>query len=377
VDKCVVNTVTDAPGPLRVAVVGGGRVAAAVHLPLIRLSPDTFTLAAVVETDPERAAVLANEYPEALVTASLEKAFAAGVEALICATPWPGHRDVVLAALRRGIPVLTEKPVSLDPDEIEELIAAESASGAAVSVGYMKRHDPAAELFVEAVAGHLDSLIRIGVEIVDPDAAHQVAHRLAVATAPSPRTRQISRDAIERLLGPSASPGRREVYGRGLGGSLVHQINLVQAALGGGPSLLGRLGYCVHWAEASSVSCGWWPSDAFAVQMTHVRAPEVEVYRERIEAVTRERRFVLDGVSPYLLEQPMTFTEYGPGGRVGTFSSPPLDHGFVRQLRRWAESVRNPAAPRLPSLAEARRDLAVVREAALAATAAGTGKAGL
>jgi predicted dehydrogenase len=361
-----------APIPLRVAVVGGGRVASAVHLPLIRLNPSVFSLTAIVETDPDRAATLRGEYPDTLLTSSLDDAFEAGLDCLICATPWPAHRDVILAALLERVPVLTEKPVSLDPAEIDQLIAAEAISGADVSVGYMKRHDPAAERFADAVVAHLDSAIRIRVDIVDPDGPRQIEHRLAEPFTPSARTRAASAEAVRRILGPHQPEGRYAVYGRGLGGSLVHQINLVHAALrGSGLELLGRLAYAVHWAEATSISCGWWPQDGLAVQMTHVRAEANEAYREVVEVITRERTITLTAASPYLLEQPMAFTEQKPGGAASRFRASPSDHGFGRQLRRWAEAIRDPGAPRLPSLLEARRDLAVVREAALAATGPG------
>jgi hypothetical protein len=352
--------------PIPVAVVGAGRVARAVHLPLILLRPDLFRLTAVVETDPANAASFAAERPGIPVSSTVAAALDEGVRALVCATPWPSHRSVVTEALRHGVHVLTEKPVSLDPADLQALIEAERRSSGTVTVGYMKRHDPAAVRFIEAVAGRLERLRRISVDIVDPDSPRQVAHRLASPVEPSADTRAASQRAVRRLL-DGADDSQRAVYARGLGGSLIHQINLVHAVLADSPyRLLGRLRYSTHWADGTAVSCGWWPAESFGVQLSHLRAPDAPGYLERIEAVADDRRFLLRAPSPYLLEQPMTFTEVGPN-RVSEYTASPRQHGFARQLECWAAGIRGESVG-LPGLAEALRDLLVVREAALAST---------
>jgi len=354
--------------PVPVAVVGGGRVARAVHIPLILMNPEAFALVAVIETDPLKAASLGRELPGIVVAPGLETAFDKGARAVVCATPWPTHRAVVLEALERGVHVLTEKPVSLDPADIEALSAAERSSAGTVSVGYMKRHDPAAARFVDTVAERLHRLRRISVDIVDPDSPRQVAHRMATPLEPSADTRALAEETVRGLL-DRASDGQRAVYSRGLGGSLIHQINLVHTVLAGSPyELLGRIRHSTHWAGGAAVSCGWWPSDGFGVQMSHVRAPEAPGYTEVIEAVTDDCRLTLRAPSPYLLEQAMTFTEQSRG-RLGVYPAPPQHNGFVRQLESWAASLRG-ASPALPGLDEALRDLAVVREAALTSTEA-------
>ncbi|MGW7824492.1 Gfo/Idh/MocA family protein [Streptomyces puniciscabiei] len=351
--------------PIPVAVVGGGRVARAVHVPLLLLRPDAFRLVAVVETDPRNAASLSRDYPGLTVTPSAEDAYAAGARGLVCATPWPTHRDVVTEALAHGMDILTEKPVSLDPADLTVLAEAERASAGTVAVGYMKRHDPAAARFVEAVSERIDRLRRVRVDIVDPDSPGQVAHRTATPVEPSTATRAAAERTVRALL-PDATDGQRAVYSRGLGGSLIHQINLIHTALSASPyRLLGRVRHSTHWAEGSAVSCGWWPSDDLAVQMTHVRAPLAPAYAEVIEAVADDCRLTLRAPSPYLLEQSMTFTEESADG-VRTSPSRPSCNGFVRQLDAWARSLRT-GSPALPGLDEAQLDLEVVREAALLA----------
>src|SRR5258706_611732 len=108
---------------LPVVVIGAGRVARAVHLPLLRGMPERFAVAAVVETDPPAAARVAAEIPTPEVFDNLETAVKAGARAVLCATPWPPHAAVTHAAIDLGLPVLCEKPVSLDPNELAGLAA--------------------------------------------------------------------------------------------------------------------------------------------------------------------------------------------------------------------------------------------------------------
>lgn len=356
--------------PLPLAVVGAGRVASAVYLPLVRLMPELFRLTAIVETDPRRAADLRAEFPGTVVCADIDLAVLAGAEAVVCATPWPTHAGIVRAAVERGLPVLCEKPVTLDPSDLDDLIDAERRYGTQVAVGYMKRHDPAVAWFVDAVSEVLDDLRHLIVTVVDPNAPHQVAHRLAAPLAPTPATRLAADDTVRGIVGDTYTPERRTAYAHGLGGSLIHHVNLVHAALAGSQrELAGNLGYARHWAEGTAVACGWWPSGDLGVQMSHVRVPRHRDYSETVVAVAEERKLTLQLPSPYLLDRTATVTDQ-TGDSVRLVCTPPPEHnGFVRQLRAWARSVRDPGAPALPGLAEAKADLRVVREAADLSTA--------
>lgn len=357
-------------GPIALAVVGGGRVAAAVHLPLIQLMPEKFRLAAIVDTDRRRAQALARQYPGARACYRLDQLSASGAQAVLCATSWPSHRQVVLAALELGLPVLCEKPVSLDPAQISELAEVERRSGTRVSVGYMKRHDPAVQRFIDTASELRGQLRSITVSIADPNAPHQVSHRLAVPLQPSPQSRAAADRDAARILGDGHHASRRTAFSHGLGGSLIHQVNLVQAILrGSGLRLGGRLGYSRHWADGNAVACGWWPSADLGVQMSHVRVPGLQRYSEVIEAVTESRRLTLALPSPYLLDRTAVFTDELGDGMTSRHEAPPAGNGFAAQLRAWAASVRSSAARPLPGLDEAVSDLLVVLEAARASAA--------
>ncbi len=51
------------------------------------------------------------------------------MDAVYIATPHTGHRDLTLMCLRRGIPVLCEKPLGLNYQEVEEMVAVARKTG--------------------------------------------------------------------------------------------------------------------------------------------------------------------------------------------------------------------------------------------------------
>ncbi|MDE2126227.1 MAG: Gfo/Idh/MocA family oxidoreductase [Armatimonadetes bacterium] len=68
----------------------------------------------------------------------------------IC-TPNPFHVPQILAALKRGIHVLCEKPLSLDPEEALQVVTAAGESGLLVAVSYQSRYRRAARLLKAAI----------------------------------------------------------------------------------------------------------------------------------------------------------------------------------------------------------------------------------
>jgi hypothetical protein len=354
-----------------VVLVGAGKVAHAAHLREIRGLPDAIRLAAVVETDPVRlAAVRAAGFPDAVARADLDAAVRAGARAALVCTPWWTHRAVIGECLDRGLPVLCEKPVSLDLAEIDELAAAERAAGVPVAAGYMKRHDPVVALFVDHCRERLDRGRRLAVDIHDPNAAHQVAHLMPYDPPPFGPQPPPAEAALARALGPQAGRTQREAYARGLGGSLIHQVNIVHAVLAGsGSALEGRLLHAEQWAGGDSVGCRWRPTEALAVDMTHQRLPGHRRYREVLEFTAADSVATLSLPSPYARDESATLhidtwaAASGLGERR-TRTAEPGHTGFRRQLLAWAARL-TAGGPPLPGLAEVREDARAVREAAL------------
>jgi predicted dehydrogenase len=61
------------------------------------------------------------------------------LDAVVIATPSSAHTKMVRTALERGLAVFCEKPLTLDPDESEELAATAEERGLATQVGYHNR----------------------------------------------------------------------------------------------------------------------------------------------------------------------------------------------------------------------------------------------
>lgn len=124
-----------------VGVIGLG-VMGAEHLRLLQQEAAGATVAAVCDADPGRAAALArgarlHADPAALVDDP-------AVQAVIVASPDATHAPLVLHCLRRGKPVLCEKPLAPTPAEARAVVEAEVALGRRlVQTGYMRRFDPA------------------------------------------------------------------------------------------------------------------------------------------------------------------------------------------------------------------------------------------
>ncbi len=126
-------------GPVRIGLVGAGRLAQVGYLPAAAAARDV-VLAAVAEPDPlrrGRLAALAGGLPAFADAAALLDG--ADVDALVLATPAAVHLDDARRAAARGLPVLVEKPPAPDRAGAAALAALDPAP----YVAFNRRFDPA------------------------------------------------------------------------------------------------------------------------------------------------------------------------------------------------------------------------------------------
>lgn len=128
---------------LRIGLMGCGSVASFGHLPAIAASPD-FHLVALYDPDSQRLAELQAQYNVALATFDAEAFFRSGLDAIVVTSPAPIHETNVIAAAKHGLPVLCEKPLSMDRLQGERMIAAMEAAGVPLYVAFCYRFSPAA-----------------------------------------------------------------------------------------------------------------------------------------------------------------------------------------------------------------------------------------
>ena len=135
-----------APARVRVAILGLGAVAQAVHLPLLDRLADHFSIGAIADLSPSLVATIGDRYRVPLDArfGGLDGLLAAeGIDGLFVLTSG-SHGSAVIAGLDRGWAVFAEKPLAwtlAEADAIAGRLAADP--GRKLQVGYMKLYDPA------------------------------------------------------------------------------------------------------------------------------------------------------------------------------------------------------------------------------------------
>ena len=116
--------------PIRIGIVGTGGIAR-VHADNIKHLGEAAVIVGAVDVDPERLAAFQAEWGVEAGYASLEELLEQGKPDIVHLCTPPGlHKAQALVALAAGVDVLSEKPPALSLEEIDELAAAEKASGA-------------------------------------------------------------------------------------------------------------------------------------------------------------------------------------------------------------------------------------------------------
>ena len=363
--------------PVRVAVVGAGGIAQAVHLPLLQRNRDRAEIAALVDLSAHRRDVLGERYgiPEGsrfARVADLADAVRSGslpLDAAILATSGLHCADAALL-LGCGLAVLSEKPLAYSARELDELERAAARLGIDLAqrlrVGYMKEYDPAVAAAREHLVG---SRVRaVTIEVLHPADGRQLdfARLLAPETDIAvDELRRLTRlfDAETRATAGDVPDDLRRIFSSVLLGSVVHDI-----------ALLRHLGLPLETVTHASWSGGGFPGSVTASGTTaggmvpwqlgwHFIA-EYPEYRETITVHHETGTTTLVFPTPYLLNAPtrlVTDSVAHPLGHVVTETTWPQAEAFEREL--YALLAMSAGVPTSgSSVAEARADLRVAEE---------------
>jgi len=149
---------------IRIAVVGLGWVALARHIPAL-LRSDAFELVGVIDRHPGLAARIAKRFALAHAAQTDDLAtvdWLGSCEALTIAAPPMAHAKLALAALKRGLHVLTEKPFAMDEAEGSAMAEAASQAHKIIAVVHNFQFSRAAKRLEQDLAtGKLGTLRRI------------------------------------------------------------------------------------------------------------------------------------------------------------------------------------------------------------------------
>ncbi|MCF6523739.1 Gfo/Idh/MocA family oxidoreductase [Streptomyces sp. JJ36] len=152
---------------MRIGILGCGRIGA-FHAATLH---DLDTVDSLVVSDPVPAAAAATaERFGAETAASPEELLAAGVDGVVVAAATDAHPELLLAAVKAGLPVFCEKPVARTIEESTRVLSAVEGSGVPVQMGHNRRFDAGFAAAREAVAsGALGALHTVRSTTLDPE----------------------------------------------------------------------------------------------------------------------------------------------------------------------------------------------------------------
>ena len=131
--------------PIRIAIIGYGKIAADQHVPSIS-GNDRFDLVATSSRSGEGVAPTFTDWRELLKSVE-------GLEAVAITTP-PGPRyEIARACVEAGLHTLLEKPPTATLSEIDELAGLAEARGVTLFATWHARHNSAVEAAAQALAG--------------------------------------------------------------------------------------------------------------------------------------------------------------------------------------------------------------------------------
>jgi myo-inositol 2-dehydrogenase / D-chiro-inositol 1-dehydrogenase len=143
-------TVSTAVAPLRIGVIGVGRIGR-MHAGLIAHQVPGAALSAVFDSYAPAAQGVAAELGVPAV-GSVEEIFAGDLDAVAICSSSDTHVDLLIAAAEAGKAVFCEKPVSLDLGELDRALGAVQSAGIPFQIGFNRRFDPGHTSVREAVS---------------------------------------------------------------------------------------------------------------------------------------------------------------------------------------------------------------------------------
>ena len=156
--------------PIKIAVLGGG-YGAKVPLPVLS-GLDEFEPVAVWSRTPERAQELAEKHDLALGTSDVDELLAhPGLEAVHVATPVATHAEIAIAAARRGLHVLVDKPVAMDLADARAVRDAVTEAGVVGAVNYGRRFQATRRLLLQRIAEVAGAPRMVSISLVFDDHA--------------------------------------------------------------------------------------------------------------------------------------------------------------------------------------------------------------
>jgi myo-inositol 2-dehydrogenase / D-chiro-inositol 1-dehydrogenase len=351
--------------PIRIGIVGLGAVAQAVHLPLLHKHPELFRIAALCDVSRTTRDGVGTRYG-----VDVERRFArpdqlldaAGLDAVAILTSG-SHARLAAAAAGAGLAVFCEKPLAYSVGEIDELASVEPV----LQLGYMKLYDPAVERAAAVLSGR-PAPRSVEVTVLHPPSGPQLAHAGLLPAADDVGADELARLAadeaasLDRALG-AAPRWLGELYAEVFLGSVVHDLAVIRALVGGGLEIDDADVWPAEAADGSVALQGRLP-DGARVSIRWHYLEGYPAYREEVRVHDALGSVELAFPAPYLLHAPTVLTVIDADDEAervtGTRSTV---EAFERQWLAFESFVRGGAPPRA-GIDEGREDVLVCQSAA-------------
>ena len=127
--------------PVKIVIVGCGAITKKQHLPAALRSPK-IDIFAMVDSSSENAEELTRKFSLSCNISIYLNEVIEKVDGVLVATPNNTHYHIAEIALKRGVPVLIEKPITTNYEDAIKLCDLAQKNNTFISVGYHTRHYP-------------------------------------------------------------------------------------------------------------------------------------------------------------------------------------------------------------------------------------------
>lgn len=139
--------------PIRIAIIGFGKIAADQHVPSIA-GNGRFELAATSSRSGNGPAPSFTDWRKLLREVE-------GLEAVAITTPPSARHEIASACIEAGLHVLMEKPPTVTLSEVDDLIGLAEAKGVTLYGSWHSRHNPAVDAAAQELAGKRIAEMRV------------------------------------------------------------------------------------------------------------------------------------------------------------------------------------------------------------------------
>ena len=171
-----IQPTTKIAGRIGVAVIGAGTFAQAHHLPNLKSLSSKYQIVAIADRVGTVATSMAKRYEASYATTDYREVVADGnVDMVVICTRHNLHATIAMEAAKAGKAVLCEKPMAMNEEELDQLVAVLQETKAPYIVGFNRRFSPAAvrvkKVLSGAVSGRAPLVInyRVNTERLPPD----------------------------------------------------------------------------------------------------------------------------------------------------------------------------------------------------------------